>query len=78
MSKPTRRDLLVVIGRLQDKIGEAIAVNNDRNLERFAETRAALEEAHELCVMARGADSPLEDAGSWSSEKRPVRRRTRV
>ena len=57
--KPTRRDLLLVIGRLQDLIGLALAENNDRNPNRVEDTTDALNKAHELCVTARGYDPPM-------------------
>ena len=57
--KPTRRDLLLVIGRLQDLIGNALAANNDRNRNQWEDTTRALTQAHELCVTARAHDPPL-------------------
>ena len=57
--KPTRRDLLLVIGRLQDLLGNALAANNDRNPSRLENTTDALNEAHELCIAARTHDPPL-------------------
>ena len=57
--KPTRRDMLLVIGRLQDLIGNALAANNDRNPNRLEDTTDALNEAHELCIAARTHDPPL-------------------
>jgi hypothetical protein len=63
---PTRRDLLVVIGRLQNLIGLARAVKNDRNPERERDTNAALDEAHQLCIEARSFDPPIvAHKGPW-------------
>lgn len=69
--KPSRRDLLVVIGRLQDMFGEALARNNDRNPERQGEVDAALNFGHQLCIEVRAHDPPLEDSGPWSTKKDP-------
>lgn len=67
--KPTRRDLLLVIGRLQCKIGRAIGANNDRNPNSYAETRGVLQEALELCIAARGHDPPIAGRlGPWGYE----------
>ena len=56
--KPTRRDLLQVIGRLQHLVGSAMSVNHDRNPHSHAQTTAALEDAHSLCIEALGQDPP--------------------
>lgn len=69
--KPTRRDLLIVIGRLQNLIGIARGANNDRNRERQAQVDGRLEEAHNLCIEARSFDPPLEDTGPWSGPPSP-------
>lgn len=69
--KPSRRDLLVVIGRLQDMFGTALARNNDRNPERQGEVDAALSFGHHLCIEVRSHDPPLEDSGPWSAKKDP-------
>jgi len=69
MRKPTRRDLLIVIGRLQSKIGEARSVNNDRNPNKQAETDGTLQEALDLCILARSSDDPIEsNLGPWGVE----------
>ena len=51
--RPTRRDLLVVVGRLQDLVGEARAAFHDRNPNRQEETDSALYRALMLCIDAR-------------------------
>ena len=58
--KPTRKDLLVVIGELQNRIGLAKALCNDRNPDRQAQVDHALQTAIELCVEARSYDPPLD------------------
>jgi hypothetical protein len=71
--KPTRRDLLVIIGRLQQLIGRADgAAGNDRNPNRAATVKGVLTEALELCISARSYDPPV-DSGPWSV--RPPERR---
>lgn len=61
-SKPTRRDLLIVIGKLQDLIGEARGTheNDRRPPHAFERAQDQLREAHELCVDARSFDPPIE------------------
>lgn len=65
--KPTRRDLLVVIGRLQGIVGKAAGlVLNDRAKERAHVVADMLQEAHDLCIKARGFDEPIEsNLGPW-------------
>lgn len=65
--KPTRRDLLMVIGHLQDLIGEASASHgNDRNPNGFERGQKALADAMKVCIEARSYDPPLGDSGPWS------------
>lgn len=54
--KPTRRDLLQVIGRLQNLVGGAMRVSHDRNPNSRAQVSVALETAHSLCVEALAQD----------------------
>lgn len=56
-ARPTRADLLRVIERLQNHIGEAIgAAQNDRAPDRADRIAAALNPAFELCVEVRSLD----------------------
>jgi hypothetical protein len=68
MRKPSRRDLLVVIGRLQQLVGSlGSAANDDRNPERATFIIKLTKEAHDLCVAARSFDPPIEARlGPWS------------
>lgn len=69
--KPTRRDLLVVIGRLQDLIGQAMAAHgNDRNPDGFEQGQDALDAAHALCVAATRQDPPIKSSGPWAEKNR--------
>lgn len=66
--KPTRRDLLVVIGRLQDLVGKAVqAHGDDRNPDGFQQGMESLEVAHELCIEVRSHEPPVRDTGPWAS-----------
>mgnify|MGYP001593899613 FL=1 len=59
--RPTRRDLLIVIGRLQSMIGHARGLHgNDRSQTSFARAQAVLGVAHELCIAALGEDPPMD------------------
>lgn len=70
--KPTRRDLLVIIGRLQQKFGRISAANNDRNPNRDAEVGGVAAEGLNLCIEARGYDPPLDSRlGPWGQEAPP-------
>ncbi len=51
--RPTLRDLLTIVGNLQDIIGRAQGSNNDRNPNRFAEVDGLLGAAHDYCIEAR-------------------------
>ena len=66
--KPTRRDLLVVIGRLQDIIGRAKGISwDDRDPDRQDHLQKTLEEGFELCVEVIAQDPPIEPSGPWSA-----------
>lgn len=57
--KPSRKDLLKVIGELQNLVGSAHGLHgNDRNRMGFEEGQKKLEQAHELCIQARSFDKP--------------------
>ncbi|WP_222105196.1 hypothetical protein, partial [Denitromonas halophila] len=59
--KPTRRDLLCVITELQALIGEARATHgNDRNPHGYEQGQRLLKRAEDLCIQARGFDSPTD------------------
>ncbi len=59
--KPTRRDLLIVIGQLQTSIGRiASAANNDRSQNRIEVVNEESDRAFELCIEARSFDPPIE------------------
>jgi hypothetical protein len=64
--KPTRRDLLIVVGRLQELVGHALSRNHDRNHNRQADVDGTLHEAIRLCIEARSYDPPLKDTGPWA------------
>jgi len=66
--RPTRRDLLVIIGRLQDLIGRASAAHcDDKNRDGFELGMKALAEAHELCIEAARRDPPVSLTGPWAT-----------
>jgi len=68
--KPTRRDLLIVISRLQDVIGKSTAAHgNDRDPNGFEEGMKALDEAFRLCIEASSQDDPVSQDGPWGSER---------
>lgn len=70
--KPTRRDLLVVVGRLQDLVGQAIAHDNDRNPNRQAQVRGTLEQALDLCIATLSKDPPLVRSGPFAEQNFPL------
>lgn len=59
--RPTRRDLLQVIGRLQTIIGGAKGAGHDRNPNARGQVEAALTLAVNLCLDATAQD-PGEDS----------------
>lgn len=67
--KPTRRDLLYVIGELQDIIG-AIggAAMNDRAKERAQTIQDLVKRGMDLAILARSYDPPL--FGQWPRKER--------
>jgi hypothetical protein len=74
--KPTRRDLLVVIGRLQNLIGVArMNYEDDRNQNGIEHGRAAAAEAHSLCIGALSQDPPVDvTRGPWAARELLQRR----
>lgn len=63
--RPTRRDLLLIVHRLQSLVGLAKnAHGNDRNPHGWSQGQYLLEEAHRLCIGALSADPPLGKASS--------------
>ena len=66
--KPTRRDLLIVIGHLQTIIGTAKGIGqNDRNPNRAAQLTGALEAGFNLCLEALSQDKPIyKPSGPWA------------
>lgn len=70
--KPTRKDLLIVIGRLQDLVGNCKSRNHDRNQNRQAQVDALLDKASKLCILARSQDPPNfgPDRGPWASREK--------
>lgn len=59
--RPTRRDLLIVVGRLQSIIGAmGAAALDDRHPERAQAVSDLLAEGMELAVAARSYDPPLD------------------
>lgn len=69
--KPTRRDLLIVIGRLQDLIGDIVVVFHDRNPNREAQTNARIRRALALCIEVRSYDPPTDGRSPWSVDDHP-------
>ena len=68
--KPTRRDLLVVISRLQGFIGRAIGFHgNDRDRNGFERGQSELEAAHLLCIESSAQDPPVKETGPWAARK---------
>lgn len=67
-TKPTRRDLLLVIGHLQDIIGEIRGAAGDRNPDRAADIARLTMQGHKLCIEARSFDPPIEGGSKrgWS------------
>lgn len=60
--KPTRRQLLMGITRLQNLIGKAMSAHgNDRDPNGFEKGSRLLDEAHELCIELRGFDPICEE-----------------
>lgn len=66
--KPSRKDLLVVIARLQNHFSEALAlVDDDRHSDRKVQLRGALNNGFTLCVEATEQEpAPPAICGPWS------------
>lgn len=63
-TRPTRRDLLLVIGELQNIIGAmGAAYGNDRAVDRAELIQALERRGMDLCVIARSFDPPI--SGTW-------------
>jgi hypothetical protein len=73
--RPTRRDLLLVIGELQTLVGQTISAYSDRNPERARDIANFTGRAHDLCVEARSFDPPIEGGSrrGWPYPKESVK-----
>lgn len=59
-TKPSRKDLLLVIGHLQGLVGDALAAyRNDRDPNRYGNVCSPLQEAEDLCIQARSFDPAI-------------------
>lgn len=69
--RPTRRDLLVVIARLQGYVGSAKAYHgNDRNPDGFELGQNELDKAFDLCVEVAAYDRPVSrTSGPWGEKE---------
>lgn len=64
MRRPTRRDLLLVIGELQNIIGAmGASYGNDRAIDRAGPLKELEKRGMDLCVKARSFDPPI--TGKW-------------
>lgn len=72
--EPTRRDLLLVIGELQNIIGNLKACDHDRNPRRQDDKDPLFAAAETLCIDARSFDPPVE-GGSRRGWPYPKKRR---
>lgn len=64
--KPTRRDLLVVIGRLQTLMGAVAGAASDKNPNRASQLLRLSEHGADLAIDARSYDPPV-DGGPWDA-----------
>jgi len=69
--KPTRKDLLIVISRLQQMIGYAKSKHgNDRDQFGFEDGQRTLGKAFNLCIEAVGQDPQVSTkCGPWGEPK---------
>lgn len=59
--KPSRRDLIVGLAKLQVLIGHASAKHgNDRDRNGYEKGQKTLEQAHELCIALTASDAPTD------------------
>ena len=65
--RPTRRDLLVLIGALQDVLGRALSAHHDdRSQNQHGPISKMFEDALATCIEARSHDEPIVTrAGEW-------------
>ena len=68
-SRPTRRDLLLIVGHLQEIIGDIRGAAGDRNPDRAADIERLTMQGHLLCIEARSFDPPIEGGskGGWNT-----------
>lgn len=68
LRRPTRRDLIVVLTRLQGHVSQSAALAMDENLDPKP-LRQELKKAFDLCVDALEQDLPASPtAGPWGSQ----------
>jgi hypothetical protein len=66
--KPTRKDLLLVIGRCQTLFGEILGAASDRNPNRAEDIDRLCKKGFNLCIEAAEQDEPVAPNGPWAEE----------
>lgn len=64
--KPTRRDLLIVIGRLQNLFGSVGTAASDQNPNRAHQLQKIAKRGLNVAVEALEQDDPVTPSGPWS------------
>lgn len=69
--RPTRRDLLLVVGELQTIIGQISESAGDRNPNRAADIETYVKKGFQLALDARNFDPPTEGGSrnGWPYER---------
>jgi hypothetical protein len=66
--KPTRRDLLVVISRLQTLVGSIGSAANDRNSNSAAQLAAIERRGMQICLEATSQDPAVTNTGPYKDD----------
>ena len=65
-TKPTRKELLMVLGRCQNLFGNVASASSDRNPNRDAQLNAISEIGFALCIEVLGYFDQVVPIGPWS------------
>lgn len=72
--KPTRRDLLIIVARLEGILGRVAMAAGDRNPERARDIDDLVEAGNQLGIDARSFEPPIrKETGPWSTRAYPTR-----
>ncbi len=66
--KPTRRDLLIIVSRMQGLFGSVCTISSDQNPNRSAQLNVLSVDGLNLAIEALAQDGPVTPSGPWANQ----------